>query len=402
MNKLEPHTILKRANGITIELGSATEIKVIVNGKSDCYHEHTLAVLDVFARPISVHSALAKINIIGSQDWIDLTATITKLYQAGVLVDETQSKIYHNIKPDSFDSSSIHISMLNDRVRTESFLNAINEVVKAGDVVLDIGTGTGVLAVAAARAGANKVYAIEAGEISDIAQSVFETNEVDEKISVIRGWSTQVELPESVDVIISEIIGNHPFDERVLQSMMDARKRFLKPDGRFIPTKVKTFGLPVNIPTKVISHFEVTKLSIQNWKTWYDIDFTPLRKINDDSTSNHIFVNSHKAATWQTLGEPICFAEIDFRTFQETTISQSVTARASKGGLLNGVLIFFELELGSVTVTTNPHVASPSNHWLNPVWFFQSPRTVDMDDEFEIQYNYNKNGKRNEVRLLEK
>lgn len=402
MNKLQPDTILMRANGIKLELDSANDIKIYVNGGFDNYHEHTLALLDVFSRPISLQSAITKIKLKGTQDWIDLTATITKLHKAGVLIEETQTQIALNKKPDGFDSAPIHISMLNDRERTESFLQAIKETVKAGDVVLDIGTGTGILAVAAAHAGASKIYAIEAGEIANVAQTVFENNCVAEIISIVRGWSTQIELPEHADVVISEVFGNDPFNEGVLQTLLDARKRFLKPNGRFVPSKVKVFGLPVNVPSEVLSINIITEQTLEIWRNWYGIDFTHLKQMNNVSTANYFHVTSQKAAGWQILGEPICFAEIDFQTFQDTTINKTVTAKAAKQGLLNGILIFFELELGSKTLTTNPRFASLSNHWLNPVWFFQDALKVDAYDEFEIQYSYNQSDNRNEVKLLEK
>jgi type I protein arginine methyltransferase len=400
MNKLQTDTILKRMPGVKIKLDSITEVLVSIYGKSDYYEEHTLAILDVFARPTSLKDALKKLQAKGAQDWIVLTATITKLYNAGVLAEQSQTQFTPDTESNSFGAPLIHIYMLNDRERTESFIQTIKETVKENDVVVDLGTGTGVLAVAAARAAASHVYAIEAGEMADVAQAVFNANNVAEKITLIRGWSTQIELPEKADVIVSEIIGNDAFAERVLQTMKDARQRLLKPGARFIPSKVIVYGLPLTIPSKITLDRAIIKEPLETWRNWYDVDFSPLRKMIDYSYEPLMHINSHKAVAWKILSEPIKLAEIDFSSFDETIIEQQITTKATQSGLLNGLLIFFELELGSKILTTHPRHAAESNHWLNPVWLFENARVVRMGDEFTIRYNYNVGGEQNEVRLL--
>src|SRR4051812_12021176 len=122
----------------------------------------------------------------------------------------------------SQDVMQLHLEMLNDRTRTLSFIEAIRETVRPDDIVLDIGTGTGILAATAARAGARHVYAIEAGQIQKVARALFESNGLKDRITLIRGWSTQIELPERADVLISEVIGHEPLAEDVLETTADA------------------------------------------------------------------------------------------------------------------------------------------------------------------------------------
>src|SRR5688572_5656058 len=114
------------------------------------------------------------------------------------------------------DTVQLHASMLSDRDRTSSFIDAIKAAVEPGDVVVDIGTGTGVLAIAAAQAGARHVYAIEAGPISKLAREIVQRNDLADRITVIRGWSNETRLPEKCDVLVSEIIGHEPLAEGVL------------------------------------------------------------------------------------------------------------------------------------------------------------------------------------------
>ena len=99
------------------------------------------------------------------------------------------------------DTIQLHVNMLNDRTRTSGYLASIGKAVRRGDVVLDIGTGTGIYAIAAARAGARHVYAVEAGRIAKAARTLFEANGVADRITLIRGLSTRITLPERADVL---------------------------------------------------------------------------------------------------------------------------------------------------------------------------------------------------------
>jgi len=98
------------------------------------------------------------------------------------------------------DAILFHASMLNDRRRTAGYLASIRDIVKPGDVVVDIGTGTGILAIAAVRAGARHVYAIEEARIARVARTLFEANGMTDHITLIRGRSTEVKLPQRADV----------------------------------------------------------------------------------------------------------------------------------------------------------------------------------------------------------
>ena len=132
----------------------------------------------------------------------------------GVLLDETGRRPVLDSK-DSFGAPYIHIKMLNDKARTDAYLKAIEEVIRPGDVVLDLGTGTGVFAATAARQGARHVYAIESSAIGSSAQGLFAANGLADRVTLVPGHSTQVSLPEPVDVLVSELIGNDPLGERI-------------------------------------------------------------------------------------------------------------------------------------------------------------------------------------------
>jgi cyclopropane fatty-acyl-phospholipid synthase-like methyltransferase len=132
----------------------------------------------------------------------------------------------------------VHRTMIRDRVRTEAFRRAIESVVRPGDVVLDVGAGSGILSLFAARAGAGRVYAVERTAVAALAQRLAAANGAAEIIEVFHGDVMQVELPGPVDVIVSEWLGGSGIDEGMLGPVIAARDRWLKPGGVMIPRTV--------------------------------------------------------------------------------------------------------------------------------------------------------------------
>ena len=132
----------------------------------------------------------------------------------------------------------VHRTMICDRVRTEAFRRAIDAVVRPGDVVLDVGAGSGILSMFAARAGAARVYAVERTTVAVIAQELAAANRLEDVIHVIQGDMMDIELPERVDVIVSEWLGGFGIDEGMLPPVIAARERWLKPGGAMIPRAV--------------------------------------------------------------------------------------------------------------------------------------------------------------------
>lgn len=147
-----------------------------------------------------------------------------------------------------------HDVMIADPGRTPIYEQAIQErLQQAGPgelTVLDIGTGPfAVFAIAAARAGAKRVYAIELdGKAIQQARDTVADAGFEDVIEIIKGVSTEVTLPEKVDVVISEIVGNVASDEGLYVTILDAHERHVKnpTDPRsWIPHRVQTVGAPV-------------------------------------------------------------------------------------------------------------------------------------------------------------
>src|SRR6185436_18926126 len=110
--------------------------------------------------------------------------------------------------------------MIADLGRTAAYAKALERRVTPDSVVVDIGTGTGIFALLAARLGARKVYAIDYG------RRIAAANGLSERIEFIQGFSTDVQLAEQADVIVSDIHGVLPAHDRSLFAIIDARDRF--------------------------------------------------------------------------------------------------------------------------------------------------------------------------------
>jgi protein arginine N-methyltransferase 1 len=117
--------------------------------------------------------------------------------------------------------------LIADQGRTQAYAESLKKRVTPASVVVDIGTGTGILALLAGRLGARKVYAIEASDEVQFGRRVAAQNGLEGRVEFIQGTSTQVQLPEKADLIVSDIHGVLPAYRRSLFSIMDARDRFL-------------------------------------------------------------------------------------------------------------------------------------------------------------------------------
>jgi hypothetical protein len=227
--------------------------------------------------------------------------------------------------------------MLDDHPRTQTFVRAIRDVVRPGDVVVDIGTGSGVLAIAAARAGARHVYAIEGGSIAMAAREIVAANGLAERITVIEGRSTAVTLPERADVLVSETIGNDPFDEGILDTVRDARLRLLRPGARLVPASVAARVAPVDVPETFLAPRTVLSSSVERWRTAYAIDFGPLETYARRA-SQRMPVLLHEARSWRRVGDPVTLVEQQLVRFEgeavEAHADVSLSAPAEHLGLL--------------------------------------------------------------------
>jgi len=226
-----------------------------------------------------------------------------------------------------------HRSMLVDEVRTSAYRAAITRIVKPGDVVVDIGTGSGILSLFACEAGASQVYSIETGLMAGVAQLAARHLGHADRMRVIRGMSTDVELPQRANVLVTETMGSLGLDESMLSFVLDARRRLLTESAVVIPQRVGLMIAPAEIPA------EYDKF-IGWWsEPHYGFDLSPLRVFASNSL---LFMNLRPDVEVARANE--IFA-VDLATFDSTLVRGTTTFTAERDAQVHGFAAWFDATL---------------------------------------------------------
>jgi predicted RNA methylase len=165
----------------------------------------------------------------------------------------------------------IHSEMLLDEPRTLAYKRAIefhSEFIK-GRVVLDVGCGTGVLAIFCAKAGAKKVYAVDASALTKSTEQIVRDNGLQDIITVIRCKAEDLDLPEKVDVIVSEWMGTMLVFESMLDAVIVTRDKWLKDGGLMLPGTAQIWAAPV-------STADAYHTRVGFWKDVHGIDMSAM------------------------------------------------------------------------------------------------------------------------------
>ena len=166
-------------------------------------------------------------------------------FKKQVTADLDMAKSGHDYYFGGYSHFYIHEEMLKDTVRTTSYQRAIenNPNDFKDKIVLDVGAGTGILSIFAARSGAKHVYAVENAEIALFSREIVKKNGLEGKITILKGKMEEVQLPvEKVDIIISEWMGYFLLYESMLDCVLWARDKYLNQDGgKMLPDRAQIF-----------------------------------------------------------------------------------------------------------------------------------------------------------------
>jgi hypothetical protein len=378
-----PNTILVRASGVELHFGDADDVSIVRGDERAQTTPHALDVLAAFAHPRTIGEVLGGAAE-GAQDWLELSATIHQLARAGILVEPSAT----GAPPRGYACPPIHIAMLDDEVRTLGFIHALRAIVGADDQVLDIGTGTGVLATVAALAGAAHVSAVESSAIADTAERVFASNGVTERVTLVRGRSTRVTLPTRCSVLVTEIIGNDPLDEQLLETVEDAKRRLLTPDARIIPSGLEIFAIPVELPQRIYGRRAFTADRIAAWTAMYGVDFSELMAVRQ-SDSQPFAVRTEEAVTWPSVAPPVSLVAIDLESNFEVSFERQVVFTLERDVERLGILLGFRATLApGIVLSTLPDEVSPDNHWRFRLWASEERPSFARGETATIEYRY--------------
>jgi protein arginine N-methyltransferase 1 len=234
-----------------------------------------------------------------------------------------------------------HGEMIRDAIRVGRYVEALRRVVKPGSIVLDIGTGTGILAVAACRFGARRVFAVEPGDVIELAREVAAANGVAGRIEFIQGYSTAVELDTRADVIVADLHGILPFFEKGIATWIDARERLLAPGGTLVPRRETIWAAVVEAPTL---HDEI----VSPWNG-------AAQGIDLDAGRVHATSEMYRErfAAEDLLTQPARWAELDYATVEDVNASGSLRVRVERDGTAHGIALWFDAVLAEGVEMSN-------------------------------------------------
>ena len=264
-----------------------------------------------------------------------------------------------------------HRQYLLDQVRLNAFRRAIQESVKPGDVVVDLGSGTGILGLLACQVGAKRVYSIEESSLIELAREICRVNGFEDRVHFIKGLSTRITLPEPADVILADQVGHFGFEAGLFDYFSDARRRFLKPNGITIPGHIVFCIAPVE--------HELLWEQIEFWnRSPMGLDVRPARSVAAN-TGYPV-----KLTPEQLLGPSVEPLSVDPSLSGSESLRFTCTLSINKTGTLHGIGGWFVAHLSpSVTMSNSPLSEHPIDR-RNVFFPLDRPVPVQTGDSMTV------------------
>ncbi|XP_045481625.1 histone-arginine methyltransferase CARMER isoform X2 [Harmonia axyridis] len=265
-------------------------------------------------------------------------------------------------------------NMLQDFVRTYTYQRAIlcNLNDFKDKVVLDVGAGSGILSFFAAQAGAKRIYAVEASTMAHFAQKLVEANNLKDLIKVVPGKIEEVELPEKVDVIISEPMGYMLYNERMLETYLHAKK-WLLPNGKMYPSRGDLHIAPFTDDSLYMEQYSKANF-------WFQTCF---HGVNLSAIQNSAVKEYFRQPVVDTFDIRICMSKsirhiVDFLEADETdlhTIEIPLEFHILESGTCHGLAFWFDVAFAgsqqTIWLSTGP--TEPLTHWYQVRCLLEQP-----------------------------
>jgi type I protein arginine methyltransferase len=251
-------------------------------------------------------------------------------------------------------------SMFSDKIRMDAYSAAIARSVRPNDVVMDLGCGPGILALLACKAGARRVYAIDMNGVVDFGRQLAASNGFSDRIIFIRGDSRQIHLPERVNVLISDLRGVLPLFSSAIDTLQDARDRFLAEDGQLMPSCDTLCAAIVELP-------HAYQQLVGAWKAVPTLELSQgLPLVLNTIHRQHIKPD-------QVVSEPRPWHVLDYVAGVTAPAQNHIELPITKTAIGHGLGIWFQTRLvGDIGYSTEPHaIETVYGHiflpWLKPV-----------------------------------
>lgn len=341
-----------------------------------------MLILNTFLSPSTFRESYDALSKVYDMTERDLKTILTQLLNLNILTVEQMTPEKIVSAKGGFASLASHHVMLNDFVRVMAYKDAIKGHVK-GKRVIDLGCGTGILSLFAAKAGAASVVAIEESSMAQMAENMFKANKVNHLVTLYNSNSKDVTLSEKADVLVHEIIGVDPLEENIMFYIEDAKKRLLKSNGILIPGKMDLYCIAYED-----SHAAQLEAEARAFEDLYGLDFGPyIEEVKRSSLHfRHILSKGQNYFERKFISDETLLHRIDFNGKQiaKPNLEKPVNIKITRDGLLSGVLIYFKAELCKEVILSNSPFSKPT-HWGQKENPFPQAKKVKKDSMVKLR-----------------
>ncbi|MES1911109.1 MAG: hypothetical protein MHM6MM_003594 [Cercozoa sp. M6MM] len=306
-----------------------------------------------------------------------------------VQLDDATAKDYYF---DSYSHFGIHAEMLKDRVRTMAYKRAImnNKHLFKDKVVLDIGCGTGILCMFAAKAGAKKVIGVDMAGIIKSARQIVSDNGLSDVITLIRGKVEEIELPDGidkVDIIVSEWMGYFLLYESMLDTVLYARDKWLKEDGIILPDRARIF-------VGAIEDADYKADQLDFWRDVYGFNMSCMR----EQVICEPLVDEVPDDALISTAVPVLDVDIKTVTLEQLDFASEFSLKATVTSDCHAICAWFDCFFShgrtAVHLSTGPQ--DEYTHWKSTVFYLDSDLCVSKGDKItgDIVVHRNPHNKR--------
>lgn len=270
---------------------------------------------------------------------------------------------------DSYDHYGIHEEMLKDEARTTAYRDAIyhNRHMFKGKIVLDVGCGTGILSMFAARAGARRVVGVDCSNIIKQATEIVKANGFEDTITLLKGKMEEVTMPdgcEKVDIIISEWMGYFLLYESMLNTVLWARDHLLKPGGKIFPDKSTMY-------IAGIEDAEYRSEKINFWDNISGFDFRTIKRL----ALLEPLVDVVEPRQVMTNQSAVLHLDLYKCTVDDLSFKGRYNLNTTRRDYIHAFVVYFDVTFSNVHqpvhMTTSPQ--SKYTHWKQTVFYLNEP-----------------------------
>lgn len=268
-----------------------------------------------------------------------------------------------------------HFPMMNDTVRNDAYEKALKASLNNGGVVLDIGSGSGLLSMMAARHGATRVTTCDFVEmVAEKAKIITARNGFADKIKVINKLSSDIvvgqDMPEQADILVTEIFDNGLLGEHALVAIEHARKHLLKPGAQLIPCGARVYAMCIE-SSEIYKNHRVDTIS--------GFDLSPFNQFSSwEYCGYHIEKSEHKA-----LSNTASIFQFDFlKDTKDESIE--INFEVTQSGLCHAVVYWYELQLDKDTIISTAPYLPQLSCWKQAVQLLQKPISLTKGETFKL------------------